>query len=337
MCNKHKHLALVRRDELIDLFKYGTIYPGASISFTGMVDSMPARVRDMEKLFDKVPAIEYSTNYFLLYAETEKKTALLSQGLATENLREIFPLDDDAARFGVSLEPPVVLSGPIFAENFRNYQIKTAVGNARKGVANIEKIFGFNKLFLAVKQFTEKKSLPELVSLIMDENGSLAPRTIWEHLLCYNRSQTYPNDARGTFLDTMSVIRNYSKQQIVMKDETQTTTGRKVLELQGAKYHELVECVESSPEFIKTATKAYPDFWKIAPLYFILLNIMSKVSPDGTKIQDKPLNSFIDSVKNHYDPAHLKPALLMLGITMGHTSTYKMLYAINKTDYHFLK
>ena len=83
-------------------------------------------------------------------------------------------------------------------------------------INKIGQIFGFNDLLKSVKKFNEKKNLPTLVALILDETGNRQPQTIWEFLISYTRNQNYPNDIRGAFLDTMSVINNYNKRTRVL-------------------------------------------------------------------------------------------------------------------------
>lgn len=336
MTTKYNHLAIVRRDDVIDLFKNGVIYPASSIQFSGSLESLPKKTKDVAKLFNKIPNIEYSVNYFLLYAESEKKVSLFSQGLSILDLVAIIPLDEESAHMGLSLNPSVRLTAPIFTQNFKDYQKNIAIENAKKGINNIGQIFGFKDLMKSVNKFTEKKSLPALVSLVLDETGEHQPQTIWEYLISYSRNQTYPNDIRGAFLDTMSVVNNYKKGHIDLKDQKQTTTGKTIIEHEHPTYRTLIECIGASANFLKVANKAYPDFWKIAPLYFILLDILSNASEDGSIVMMKPIKEFVTSVANNYDEIYLKPALLMLGITLGQASTYKMFYAINRSDLPFL-
>lgn len=337
MESKYNHLALVRRDEIIELFKNGIIYPASSIRFTGSVEALPMKTKDVARVFDKTPVIEYSIHYFLLYAKTDKSTVLNSQGLGIQDLIAIFPLDEESANMGLSLMPSVKLEAPIFSANFMDYQERSALENAKRGVSNIGQIFGFDDLLKSIKKFNEKKNLPDLVALVLDETGIRQPHTIWEYLISYTRNQTYPNDIRGAFLDTMSVVHNYNKGRVDFKDQKQTSTGRIITEHEHPSYKTLVGCMGASANFIKIADKAYKDFWKIAPLYFILLRILSSVSEDGRFVKDKPIQEFVSSVVNNYDATYLKPALLMLGITLGQTSTYKMLYAIKKQELPFLQ
>lgn len=336
MATKYNHLALVRRDEVVELFKNGVIYPASSIQFTGSITSLPQKTKEVEKVFPKTPTIEYSINYFLLYVEAEKKTPLLTQGLNILDLAAIIPLDEESAQMGLSLTPPVRLLAPIFTPNYMDYKERMAIDNAKKGIINIGQIFGFDDLMKSVKKFTEKKSLPLLVSLILDESGKRQPETIWEYLISYTRNQTYPNDTRGAFLDTLSVVNNFNKGHIDFKDQKQTTTGKAIIEHEHPTYRDLTECIGASANFLKVANKAYPNFWKIAPLYFILLDILSNVSEDGTIVMGKPIQEFVASVVKNYDDAYLKPALLMVGITLGQSSTYKILYAIKRGDLPFL-
>lgn len=336
MATKYNHLALVRRDEVIDLFKNGIIYPASSIQFAGSIEAFSRSPKDVAKLFTKAPVIDYSVNYFLLYAAATKKNALLTQGLNIQDLISIIPLDEEAARMGLSLTPPVRLNSPLFVQSFKAYQENAAIENAKKGIINLGIIFGFDNLPKSITKFSEKKNLPALISLIIDETGSRIPQTIWEYLLSYTRTQTYPNDIRGAFLDTMSVVNNYNKGHVDFKDQKQTTTGRLIIAQERPTYKTLIECMGTSVNFIKAADKAYKDFWRIAPLYFILLDFLSNVSEDGAMIKGKPIQEFVSSVVNNYDLSYLKPALFMLGITLGQSSTYKMLYAVKRSELPFL-
>lgn len=337
MDKKYNHLALVRRDEVIELFKNGMLYPASSIQFSGSIETLPKKTKEVAKLFDKTTTIEYSINYFLLYALTEKSTALFKQGLDILDLVSIYPLDEESKRMGLSLVPPVKLSAPIFEENFFGYRENSAIENARKGVKNIGIIFGYDDLLKSIKKFTDKKHLPILVALVMDETGNRKPESIWEYLISYTRNQIYPNGIRGAFLDTMSVVNNYKKGKIDFKDQKQTTTGRIIVEAENAKYAELVEYLGTSSNFVGAADKAYKDFWKIAPIYFMLLEIFSSVSEDGNTVKGRSIGDFVGSVVKNYDESYLKPALLMLGITLGQSSTYKMLYAVKKKEMSFLE
>lgn len=342
MASKFKYLALVRRDEVVELFKNGIIHPASSITFTGCINDLPQQSGEVEKVFSQKPVIEYSIHYFLLYAETERQIKPLKNGLHIQNLKAIIPLDEESAQMGLSLIPPVRLAPPMFVQNYRAYKEKFAIENAKKGIANIEQIFGFDDLSNSIKnrdknkKFTIKESLPNLVSIVLDETGEKLPKTIWEYLICYSRNQTYPKGIRGAFLDTLSVVKNHKKGRVIFQDQKQTTTGKAIAEFENASYNALIECVGASTDFIAAANEAYPDFWKIAPLYFMLLDILTNVSEDGSTVIGKQIREFVSSVVNSYNKAHLAPALLMLGITLGQSSTYKMLYAVKKDELPFL-
>lgn len=320
---QYNHIALVRRDEVIELFKNGSLFPQSTIQFAGSLTALAKKPKDVLKIFAKTPVIEYSINNFILYFQTENKS--LSKGMKYSDLISIIPLDEDAERMGLSLSPQVKLERPIFQQAFLMYLQESATNNAIKGVENIGVIFGYDDLQTSIKKMT-KKTIGTWVNLILDEEGKTCPRTIWEFLLTYVRSQTYPNGTAGAFLDTMSVVHNFTKGRDEMKDQKCTTTGRLILEVSKPTYSQLTECLAQSSNFIKAADKGYKGFWKIAPMYFILLDKLSTASEDGTYIGNTPVNEFVASVRTHYDEDILKPALFLVGITLGQSSTYKLLY-----------
>ena len=331
----YKQLILVRRDDLIELFKTGKIYPIASITFNCRLEELPEDVKAVEQVLNKLPIDAYSINYFLLFAETEKKD-ISKSGIIIDDLYCIIPLDEESKRIGLNLTPEVKLQEPIFRHNYALHQQYNAEINAERGVANIEKIFGYNDLWKSVKKFNKKNNLKHLVSVILDEAGENTPESIWEFLLAYTRTQTYPQDIRGFFLDTMSVVAAIKNNSYDNRDQKTTHTGNEILKTENPKYHQLVELLLFSPKLSEIAEKRYKGFLSIAPLYFILLNYFSNVSDDGSMIKDKPTLDFINSVKKNYNEEILKPALLLLGITLGQSSTYKILYYVKKEDYPFL-
>lgn len=334
MATKYNHLALVKRDDVVELFKNGIIFPLCSIQFNGELTSLVTKSKIVLEVFKKTPAIEYSINYFLLYCVSNGK--MLSKGLNITDLVSIIPLDEDSYRMGLSMTPEVKLEQPIFSAIYGDYLESVAIQNAAKGVENISVIFGTSDLWKSIKKFP-KKNLPEIVALIMDETAIRQSSSIWEYLLTYNRNQIYPNDIRGAFLDTMSVVQNFSKGRVDMKDQKTTTSGKIILECENPTYAKLIDCLSASSNFVKAADKGYKDFWRIAPLYFILLDLLSNASEDGSIINGKPTKAFAEIVARSYDSKFLNPALLMLGITMGQSSTYKLLYSVLKPELPFLK
>lgn len=331
----YKQLILVRRDDLIDLFKTGKIYPIASITFNCRLEELPENVKAVDQVLNKLPIDAYSINYFLLFAETEKKD-ISKSGLNIEDLYCIIPLDEEAKRIGLNLSPEVKLQEPIFKHNYALHQQHNAEINAKRGVANIEKIFGYNDLWKSIKKFNKNTDLKHLVSIILDETGEKTPDSVWEYLLAYTRTQTYPTDIRGFFLDTMSVVAAIKNNSFDNRDQKTTHTGNEILKTENPKYHQLVELLLFSPKLSEIAEKKYKGFLSIAPFYFILLNYFSNFSDDGSMIKGRPALEFINSVKKNYNEEILKPALLLLGITLGQSSTYKILYSIRKEDFSFL-
>ena len=330
--NKYNQLTLLRRCEVIEVFKTGIIYPVHSIPFACSLESLAQNDKEFKKLFSKIRLIEYSSDYFIIYAQTEKKASVCSQGLRIEDINLLIPLDRQAAHIGLSLNPSIKFYHPIFEKHYLNFQLERATENAQKGIDDISKLFGFEKLQKTIKGFSEK-SLKRAIALLLDENGTESPESIWEYLLCYTRNYSYPNDIRGAFLDTMSVLSSKKRNK---RDQTTTTTGRNILAYPTPSYHNLLICLEGSDKFIREANEAYKDFWKIAPLYFMLLDFFSNISSDGSSVKGQSLSAFISNVLRCYDHLHLKPALLMLSITLGHSTLYKCIYSQFKDEYNFL-
>lgn len=333
---KYNHIALISREDLISLFKNGVIYPSSTVEFKCNLHELVSDSKAEKKLFGKVSLIEYSINYFILYARTEKASSLLSQGLRNTDLISIIPLDENSARMGLNFEPPVKLEKPIFNIWYKHYEENSAIENAISGIKNIGQIFEFDDLEGSIKNFSFKKDLTGIIKLMIDDENIVTPKTIWEYLISYSRSHSYPNDVRGAFLDSMTVIHNFSKGQVINKDQKLTSTGKQILMAEGMRFDDIAEIMMFSPALSQAASKAYKGFLEIASLYFMLVECFSNLSERGDYIKGKPIKAFIQSIKTHYNAIILKPALLMLGITLGQSSTYKALYFLKKDQFPFL-
>lgn len=339
------YLTLVRRDDLIELFKTGIIYPQSAIEYSGSLPEFARQIDKVKKIFDKTPNIDFSINYFILKASYDQKTAVSTKGLSVANLKNIIPLDRDSAKVGLDLMPPVVITDPYFEDAYHSYQIDCAVENSRKGVLNIEAIFGVSKLWDTLpnngrgkkkKVGLTEKDLPPIIQCIFDVSGKTLPETAWGYLLTYVRSALYPGGIQGAFLDTMSVVANFTKKVIVKRDMRTSETAKLIMNRSDLRFMDLLDIIDPFNPFAKSAENVYPNFWQIATQYFVLFDFFSKVSEDGSEVKGKPVVDFVNQVNEHYEADYLYPALLLLGITLGQSGTYKILYSVRKDDYTFL-
>ena len=134
-------LCLFRKDDVIDFFKNGKAFLHCPVlSETMTVEEIAEDAKNCDKLFDKANPIDYSIYYFILQFVSDKKKDK-SAMVEIEELRGIFPLDNESYRIGLHLSPEIRLEKPIFQQAFYNFQKSKLLESSRSGVENIARIF----------------------------------------------------------------------------------------------------------------------------------------------------------------------------------------------------
>ncbi len=316
-------LLLLRKDDIIDIFKYGrwkTQCP--SIKFSGTIEEVSSNKKLMDKLFKQSNPFDYSLDYFILHVISPTASSF-----EVDDIVDIYALDSDSFKIGLSLSPEIRLSEPIFKEYYLDFQIANEIIDAQKGVDNIFAIFDLPH----PKTFIKKK---ELETVIKDSFLGLSPQgnnSIWYYLLRYERHQSYPKDNRGFALDAIHALLNYERKSYVDISLTRSGVGKLIFEQSpDIKYSEILTIIESQSKFLKHCEKVQKGFYKIAPLYLTLKYIFADGIRDEKPYFGSKLDVFIERLKEKYDNEVLRKALYLLGIVLGRENTYQYVYKKNK-------
>ncbi len=310
-------LCLFRKDDVIDFFKNGKAFLHCPVlSETMTVEEIAEDAKNCDKLFDKANPIDYSIYYFILQFVSDKKKDK-SAMVEIEELRGIFPLDNESYRIGLHLSPEIRLEKPIFQQAFYNFQKSKLLESSRSGVENIARIFDIE---IKLPKKFNKKDQEALVDAFYSGTPINGEHSIWYYLLGYSRRLPYPKDNRGLFIDILHIFYNFTTKAEINKDLSQSNAGQAIMGSNYTSYKELLGILSNQINFIKQSQKkADKYYWRIAPLYLCLRLYVERNNGLITK-------EMVESIKKNYEKEDLKYALALLGFTLGQDNTYKSVY-----------
>ena len=112
MEKKYYHLLLMRKEDVIDLFKHGQykVYC-PQVEFDGDIAQAISNEQLAKKLLDKANSFDYSIEYYLAQVESKKKTL---KEISIGEVAGIYALNQESFRIGLHLDPPIVVKIPIW-------------------------------------------------------------------------------------------------------------------------------------------------------------------------------------------------------------------------------
>lgn len=316
------YLAIIRKFDFIDLFKYGQFCISNAVAFDGFI----FKHANDDDLFDaltlKMNVYEYSFEYLILHFKANESD---SQYLNVDikNVQGIYTFDIDAKKeMSISFDPRIQLHISPWADKFKKLQQKLSVKQSMRGIDNLWTIFDLPQ--------EDKKKCEELISKeVVQEvfrelyayerpSGDLS---IWTYLLRYERHSFYPQDMLGYFCDFIHVCCNYTKKTELSEEVAETTQLYKQLALsQNTQFATLYKIVEASPLSMMTEQATGCRFAITATLFLFLKakfadRMEYKSSKEAYITYAKEIGGFEFSL-----------AIFLLGFTLGHDKTYDAFY-----------
>lgn len=331
MDGKYNFILLLKKSDLIDLFKYGYISAFcASVPFDGDLEKARTNETQADKLFKQASPFEYSMEYYLIHVNSNKKAP---KQINIGDVRHIFALDSNSLKVGLELNPPVKMEAPLWPLAYERFQINLMQKSAEEGVNNTFEAFGVD-FDVKRKKFIAKKDISTIMTLTYQGKRPVGEMSIWIYLLMYERHQYYPKDTRGYFLDALQVWANYLKHQELDIPVSESKLGKKIIDMQkNVKFDDLVKFVEMDKNVAK-ADKVFKSFFKIAALFLLLKNEFQ----NGLDTEGLYFGHHIPDllpVLGRYGLDDLKLSIYLLGLSLGHELTYKYVYQMRK--YPFLE
>lgn len=317
-------ILLIHKTDFIDLFKNGRFNSAncPNVKFDGNIKALVSNKKLVEKLFKNSNFIDYSIDYLLLHiCKKGSKLGILQ----IKDVISVYALDDAALSIGLDMNPAVILNPPILQDAFEQFQIQTNISKALEGVKLIAELWGIDQLRFPKIKKIDLYDIFASVYFETEPRGDLSP---WSYLLRYERHENYPKDNRGYFIDALHVFGNVSR-KLTFHDSVieKSRKGKELYNCIGFLFKDLTLLIKKDKIFIKKvkAVTGCVDFIPIAALFLTLKDYFKDGIDEERMYEGKTLEDFISAVKK-IDAKYLKPALYLLGLTLGWDNIYKLMY-----------
>ena len=323
-----KYLAIIRRADFIDLYKYGFFYLDKEkiVEFDCKISELRNRSDIFDSLFYRMNSFESSFAY-LIINYTKREEAKDYSFVSIEELRHIFPLDLEAKReFESSFDEHIKIDNPIWDDAVSLMKKKQLFHSSMQGAKNIFNIFkldGFDKC----KEIINDDVVKEMLSAVYDDVRPQGELPIWVYLMRYERHSFYPKDSLGYFMDIVHIIVNFIAKQEVDDYTVENTEIYNILckfEGKGLKSNEIMHYLKSdegAAGFLNKISSFVPeiDFITTAVSYLKLRDLYK----DEFVYNEK----FVKDCKSAFGECFTLAAY-MAGIAFSHDKTYSCLYEV---------
>ena len=321
------YLAIIRRSDFIDLYKYGffNLDKEKIVDFDCDISELPYRSDIFDSLFFRMNSFESSFAYLIInYVKEESSDFSI---VSIEEVRHVFPLDFEAKReFESSFDEHIKIDNPIWSDAVSLIKKKQMFHSSMQGVRNI---FNFFKLdgIDKCKKIISDDTVEEMLSAVYDDVRPQGDLPIWVYLMRYERHSFYPKDSLGYFMDIVHIVVNFMAKQEVDDMTVESTGIYNVLckfEGKGLKSNEIMHYLKAdkgAAGFLNKISLFVPeaDFITTAISYL--------------KLRDKYKDEFvydvkfIEACKNAFGDSFTL-ASYMAGIAFSHEKTYSCLYKV---------
>ena len=322
-----KYLALIRRSDFTDLFKYGSIYLN-HLTTTSVIEGWQLSNYDehLMSLFDKANPFESSFTYLVVAFESDSFSNE-HPVVSIEDVSHVYPLDREAKKeFETTFDNHIRIEEPIWENAYFLIQKHRSKKDCIKGSENVMRLFGMEDSVSFCKEVIDESILDEVISEVYSNSRPSGQLPIWVYLLRYERHSYFPQETIGFFMDAVFVVCNYLRQVEVFEDDVTSTEIFRFLDTlpRDSKMKEILtslEDSESAAQFILKLKALEPriDFLRVAVLFLLLRQRYL----DGLKYEPDLVLAF-KSNENTKDSFPL--AGYLLGLVLGHDKTYDALY-----------
>ena len=324
-----KYLALIRRSDFTDLFKYGSLYLNrlTTIEYDNTSSDLDVDACLIDKLFENANLFESSFTYLII--EFEKADFSLEYPVVDmEDVLKVYPLDREAKKeLEISFDEHIRIEEPRWAHAFSVIQKIRTKKECEKGARNVCRLFKIDDETDGFKEIITDDILDEIVSELYRDKKPSGDLPIWVYLLRYERHAFYPEETVGFFMDAVHVVCNYMKKGEADEMDVEQTAVMNFLRSSSnaqAKMLDILNNLASSEESLPflgmvRSIDERVDFLKVAVLFLFL----KRRYQDGLKYEPELVKSFISSSSTRRS---FSLASYLMGLVLGHDKTYEALY-----------
>ncbi len=312
------YLAIIRKADFVDLFKYGKLNVYSAINFDGNIKAHANDDDLFEKLAKNMNFFEYSFEYMVIHFISDNGNECPCP-VSIENVRGLYTFDEEAKKeMSVSFDSRIKLHVSPWGEKFNTLHNNRLMLQSKRGIDNLWAIFDLSE---TDRKMCESIITDDIVSEVFDELFSYkrptGEQSIWTYLLRYERHSFYPNNTKGYFCDYIHVACNWLK-KIELQEDVAETTGlyTQIINCSKDDFASLSNIAVSSNLSSLTDEDAGCKFAIAAPLFLLMKDKFS----DGFCIDSK----FINYAKKF--GLECSVAVYLLGLTLGYDKTYDAYY-----------
>ena len=323
------YLALIRKSDFNDLYRYGYIRidSESSVEFQCSPEELSSHREVFDELAKNANAFDNAFVYTLIHISLDDE--LPYNRINIEDVQHIYPLDIEAYKeFSTSFDPKIQISKPLWNDAVFDLQKKWAVDSAIKGANNIWKIFGITYPISKVQALIPNNIVEQTIDNLYSDMPICGDYPLLVYLLRYERHALYPKTSIGFFMDMVHTYCNHAMKEYTEQEKVESTKTFKVLALskKDEKYSDILKrCLKDKDikNFTQKLDSICPEFsfFEVAPLF---LNLRNRYS-EG--ISEKDYKSTYSSYKKIVKSEEiLAIAMYLLGVVLGHDKTYDALY-----------
>ena len=321
------YLALIRKADFVDLYKYGSLYINKDMTrqFSCKVEELPNR----KPIFDDLSyfANAFDSTFTYLFIHYESNFGRVNY-INIADVRGLYPLDQEAkTELSLSLDLRIKINEPLWPDAVFNLQKRQTIQDCKNGASNIWKIYKLSGSIEDMNNVINDSVIGEVVNELYENRRPKGELPIWVYIMRYERHAFYPNNTIGAFMDTVNAIFNFSQKREVDSDEIESTLIMQFFQHcndydPNMSFNEVMKRLYAQEDsritnFINLTRSIVPDFdlIKVATLFFIYRN--------RYKEEFKYENGWNQSKTFGKE---FSIACYMLGCILGHEHTYDCLY-----------
>jgi hypothetical protein len=326
------YLALIRRADFIDFFKFGFFYLNSEkvVEFNCPISELPKRDDIYDALFARINSFESSFAYMIINFTKANDADDPSFVIITE-VKHIFPLDSEAKKeYESSFDEHVKIDDPIWPDAISLIKKRQLYQSSMQGVRNIFNIFKLEGLEKC-KGLISEDTVEEMLSNVYDDIRPSGDVSLWVYLMRYERHSFYPKESLGYFMDIVHIIVNFMSKKEVEDYIVESTDIYKTLttyEGKGLKSNDILRLLkqnEMASGFLTKIASFVPE------VDFILVGVNYLKMRDLYKDEFTYNEEFISACKASFGES-FTIASYMIGIALGHNKTYACLYELLPLD-----
>jgi hypothetical protein len=321
------YLALIRKADFVDLYKYGSIHINKDMTrqFSCKVEELP----NSKPIFDDLSyfANAFDSTFTYLFIHYENNFGRVND-INIADVRGLYPLDNEAkTELSLSLDPRIKINKPLWPDAVFNLQKRQTIQDCKNGASNIWKIYNLSDSIEEMINVINDSVIGEVVNELYENRRPNGDLPIWVYIMRYERHAFYPDNTIGAFMDTVNAIFNFSQKREVDSAEIESTLIMQFFQHcndynANMSFNEVIQRLYAQNDsritnFINLTRSIVSDFdlIKVATLFFIYRNrYKEEFKYENGWNQSKTIGK------------EFSIACYMLGCILGHEHTYDCLY-----------